>query len=306
MSGSEAPIFIQGVLFRSGTNYLARLLERHPDCVLSTIPEDWLLSQSDHLIRYTRGVGGRWRWVKDWGLGEETEQALLRELGAALLGFLRGRCENEAGRRLITKTPDVAGLPNFVRLFPEAHLLVLIRDGRSVVESSVRSFGWPADRVTRWWAEGADRILNFLRAHPEGSDRYQVVRYEDLVLEPEKVMRAIFRFLDLDPERYDFAGLGEVPVYGSSTVRGTSGAWAWTVRPNDRDLGALERYRDWSRLQHERFNWIAGQQLRELGYEPKRFTDRALHWRFARLFWAFEDVARRWRARIKLARGRRG
>ena len=46
---TRAPIFVHGILGRSGTNYLTEMLALHPACAVSRIPEDWLLAKSECL-----------------------------------------------------------------------------------------------------------------------------------------------------------------------------------------------------------------------------------------------------------------
>jgi hypothetical protein len=50
------PIFIHGVLPRSGTNFLWHLLLLHPDCAPAVLPvyEDLFLEHSDHLVAFAR------------------------------------------------------------------------------------------------------------------------------------------------------------------------------------------------------------------------------------------------------------
>ena len=50
-------------------------------------------------------------------------------------------------------------------LFPDDYLIVLVRDGRAVVESKQRSFGETFESAAREWAAGAETILRFAREH---------------------------------------------------------------------------------------------------------------------------------------------
>ncbi len=294
----RAPIFLHGILFRSGTNYLARLLELHPDCALSSLPEDWLLADSDRLTRYVDAVSERWNWDPAWNIEPDAGEHLVRHLGDALVSFLHARSEEAHGKRLVTKTPGVQALPNFFRLFPNAHLLILIRDGRSVVESSARSFGYPPNQVTSWWTHAAGQIVDFDCTHRGSGLPYRLVRYEELTRDPRREMGKILRFLDLDPQAYDFSQIESLPVFGSSTTRSASGEWEWKISPGSGDLGSLERWSDWSRGQHERFNWTAGERLEELGYQAKRSSDHQLLWLCAKLWWLVKDLLRSARALV--------
>ena len=118
------PIFIHGILPRSGTNYLWDLLLLHPDCARAVDPvrEDLFLDHSDHLVAFEEAVRGAWdpRWGEfSAGLTSRLHAAL----GDGLLSFLWA----DRDRRLITKSPSVRNLTRFFTFFPEARLLVLVR-----------------------------------------------------------------------------------------------------------------------------------------------------------------------------------
>lgn len=285
------------MLPRSGSNFLAQLLEIHPDCVVSSIPEDWLLAESRILSRYATAVARRWSFYPRWKIGPDTREDLVRHLGDALISFLHAQTRGANDKRLISKTPAVKTLSNFFQLFPGAYLLILVRDGRSVVESSFRSFNFPRKRVTRWWKSAAEDVLEFDRENRESGLQYRIVRYEDLLCNFSKEMMDILQFLDLDPRLYDFSRSENLPVLGSSSTTDDSGDWTWKISHGSGNLGSLERWSGWERGQHEHFNWIASKELEALGYQTRVFSGRHLVWRCIKLSWFLEDVLRQtyWR-----------
>lgn len=128
------PIFIIGITQRCGTNFLYDLLRLHPDCgAPSLIWEDYLAANSDLLDSYVNSVSKLWAR----SLGDGLKDELYRHLGDGLISFLTEQIDT---KRVLTKTPSIRNLGNFFKLFPHARLLILIRDGRAVVESSVKSF----------------------------------------------------------------------------------------------------------------------------------------------------------------------
>src|SRR5215468_10758289 len=117
------PIFILGIAPRSGTHFLANLLCLHPDCTKSAIPEDALLSESALLDRYSRALEKR--WAQQGGMDHDgLSDLLIENLGRGLINFLQeartrvlddtarrfGSSRTGLNRRIVTKTPDVAGL----------------------------------------------------------------------------------------------------------------------------------------------------------------------------------------------------
>jgi hypothetical protein len=295
-----APIFIHGIFERSGTNYLAALLNLHPDCHASWLHENWMLSECDDLERYAEKMSARWRREPAWQTPSDIAERLLWHLGAGLLSFLAGGADD---KRLLTKTPGVERLERFFTMFPSAYLLILVRDGRSVVESSAKSWGSDPGQVARSWAAAADRILRFDREHRGVDQRYRIVRYEDLLRDTRSQVTELLLFLHLDVDRYDFAAIQRLPVFGSSTTRDRAGNWAWQISPRLPGLGSLERWSGWHRGQHERFNWTAGAQLEAFGYEPVRARERRALWLALTAGWAVASLPRRaleaWRTRRK-------
>lgn len=268
------PIFILGVLQRSGTNFLSDLLCLHPDCAPpEPIWEDFFVLHADHLARFVDRVSLHWN--PSWGQIDGLREQLMAHLGVGLTSFLY---ERSGARRTVTKTPSVGNLDCFSKLFPEAYLVILVRDGRAVVESGIRSFGWNREWATHKWVKAVDRILEFDRMHSQADSRYRIVRYEDLYENQEEELRRIFDFVGLNADSYDFGAASQLPVRGSSTTRGEAAEVHWDPVARQQNFDPMSRYAHWTRAQHERFNCIAGQHLERLGYAPQRDSSGRALW----------------------------
>jgi hypothetical protein len=243
----------------------------HPDCDASAPWEDYLLLHSDSLNEYIASISGH--WSPKWGVEGES---LYRNLGDGLISFLAAQIGE---KRLVTKTPSVYNLRYFFKFFPDAYLLVVVRDGRAVVESGVKTFGWDYEMAVRNWAEGARTILHFDQANKNSNSRYLLVKYEELYSNPQAELIRIFNFLELDVEAYDFEAAVNLPVRGSSAFRGQDPTNVhWKPVEKTADFNPLLRWSHWDRALHERFNWLAGQYLVQLGYEEKRFPSNRTLW----------------------------
>jgi len=294
-SGLAIPIFILGIAPRSGTNYLHDLIRMHPQCEpqSSVLEEDFLIYNARMLTRYAQTVSRSWK--QKWGEQElEDEKHLLcAKIGEGLASFLYAQLarrkaaeETSPSRRLVTKTPHVENLELFFELFPSAPLLILLRDGRSVVESTAKTFDRPYGYGAREWAAAAGRILDFKRRHPQA--KYLIVKYEDLYQNVKEELRRIFMFLGLDPESYDYAAAINAPVRGSCAVKTEEPSahrdfWVaegvtWNPTPKPTDFNPLARWHSWNRARHERFNWIAGPQMTALGYSTRRYAGYQWWW----------------------------
>jgi hypothetical protein len=169
-------------------------------------------------------------------------------------------------KRVVTKTPSVRNLNYFFKFFPRAYLLILVRDGRAVVESRVKTFGESYEAAMRKWAEGADEILRFDQTAKGSEFKYLIVRYEDVWNNLEEELRKILTFVGLPVDSFDFAAAANLPVRGSSVFRGEEKHIHWKPVARTPAFDPLKRASHWNRSVHERFNWIAGQQQATLGY----------------------------------------
>lgn len=280
------PIFIMGVAPQCGTNYLEDLLCVHPDCGLGIpLRENQLLGRLPDLSAVVESLRTDWAANQRWGFQPEHANDLARSIGAALSDFTIAQVDDrrridtppdtlpgiehafkQSPPFLISKHPRTTGLAAFRTFFPNEKLILLMRDGRAVTESSMRSWGWHFDVAVDSWRQGASDIEKFLDNHPEDSALF--VRYEDLITDPEAEIGRIFQYIDLDPTLFDFERAIRRPVRGSSTVRpegaGTSVAWHPVEKTDDFD--PLARAREWTDAQHARFNHMAGRISERFGY----------------------------------------
>lgn len=254
------PILVIGVARRSGTNFLWRLLRCHPDCSTPTdVLEDHVVTRLDLLDHYVAATSGY--WDPSWGDTAGARDALRRALGDALERFLHGLAP---GARPLVKTPDATNLVRLPVYLPDVDVLVLVRDGRSVAESAVRGFGLDHATAFRTWRDGAREVIRYVRDDP--TRRAQVVRYEDLVEDTEGQVRRILVQVGLDPERFDWSAALDLPVYGSSFHRGSVRDLHWDPVERPAGFAPTRRYGDWPAELHDRFAWVAGDEMRELGY----------------------------------------
>ena len=170
------------------------------------------------------------------------------------------------------------------------------------------TFGWEFDRAARRWAAAADEIRRFQSKTRRPTDRYLLVRYEDLLDDPKGSLSGIFSFLDLDEDAYDFEAIPRLPVRGSSFYYGPGRSSVhWEPVERGPDFDPKERWRDWPRERHERFEWLAGEQLRFFGYadqtEPVRGSGRVIVHRLRDWIWLGRSTGRRFVYRVRVRVG---
>jgi hypothetical protein len=264
---------------RSGTTLLRAMFDARADLA---IPDEVAF-----IIRYARPhYALRYGWprrfdaaacvdliladwsFRRWALPEEAARGALTDPAPASFADTIRRlyaCAAAArGKpRYADKTPmHVLHLPRLARLFPEARFVHIIRDGRDVA-LSYQSVTWgpttAEEAAIRWRGSVRRGRRNGRRLGP---GRYREVRYEELVAEPERALRSLCEFLDLE---WDDAMLHHHVAAGAvvATTR-FPGAHQRLLLPPTRGL------RDWRRDMPERdvagFEAIAGDLLDELGY----------------------------------------
>jgi hypothetical protein len=186
VGAASGPIFIVGAN-GSGTTLLRLMLDSHEHIA---IPEEtgFLRLAATH------------RWVPYWKLGRDwyrnlglTEDALYAELGRFYGGLFASYAASRGKQRWGDKTPfHVWHLELATRLFPDATVIGIVRHPAAVAASLRRRFRRPVKGGAHHWRRSNRQLLH---GGSTLGDRFVLVRYEDLVSEPERVMRELLERL---------------------------------------------------------------------------------------------------------------
>ncbi|MER7166919.1 sulfotransferase [Micromonospora sp. NPDC000207] len=253
--GRSGPIFLVGCQ-RSGTTMLRLVLDSHSR--ISCGPETRFLADMQRI------VGRDWERLARFGLPRED---WLRRIADFFGGVHEDYARSRGKTRWADKTPLYALSVDFLaEVFPDAQFVHVIRDGRDVVVSHRKRFGyWSAVKCVVKWP----RYIRVARASAAAlpPDRYLELRYEDAVGEPEKTMRTLFEFLgepwepgalDYGDKPHDVAGKYTVEADRRRAAAGTdSSIYESRVGTYRRELDPFLRIL--TRV-------FSGRTLRELGY----------------------------------------
>ncbi|MBE9138215.1 sulfotransferase [Nodosilinea sp. LEGE 07088] len=293
-SGHVDVVYITGIMTRSGTNFLYNLLCLHPQCrgvAARAMAEDHFLDNFNLLDRYVSNVSSHWsrhgrlyeKHPEMESVNQDLQAQLFKSIGDGLLLYL-SRFGEEQGmwddrdrpKAVVTKTPSVNHLSKFFKLFPTTRLIIIVRDGRDMVESNVKSFGSNYEFTMRRWAEAANTILKFDEQYKDSKfkDNYLLIKYEDILTDLPEVMTSIFDFLDFDTSLYDFEKAQALPIFGSSenfsktaTKRADGKPTGWKVVEKSTNFQPKARWKDWPDSRKVRFYSIAAEPMQLLGYE---------------------------------------
>ena len=199
--------FIVGV-GRSGTTMLRLMLDSHPDMAIP--PETHFVPDVIEAIENGGGpeqVVEAMTAVRQWGdLHTDRDEMLARlnaiedfNAGTALRSFYEEYASRFDKPRWGEKTPAyVRKMRKIEGVLPEARFIHVIRDGRDVCLSRwKRNLGKdpaPAGQV----AEGWQRRIRRAQKQGKRLDHYLELRYEDLVIDTEPVLKEIAAFIELD------------------------------------------------------------------------------------------------------------
>jgi hypothetical protein len=252
------PVFIVGN-DRSGTTMLRLILDRGPDVAIP--PESMFLTdladrradggpRSPEVVRALVNEVWRHPKVRLWQLPGEPPEPPPELTGTDAYRFaveapFRAYAARQGKHRWGDKTPHyVHHVDALLEVWPDARFVVLVRDGRDVALSLKRMpFGpnnaWAAGP---WWARGIRAGIDAQRRHPE---QVRTVRYEDLVADPDREVRAICAFLELayEPQMLDLAQADRSRVVADQTAWfptlfegiNTRSAGRWQTQMSERD-----------------------------------------------------------------------
>jgi hypothetical protein len=221
---------------------------------------------------FVQDLCSHWAFQR-WGLPEKTViDSFHAEAPEHLADAMRrvfGLYAEHAGKnRYGDKTPGyVMSMSLLAGLFPESRFIHLIRDGRDVALSYLAA-GWGPSTLegnALFWKRFVSH--GRLRGRQLGPSRYVELRYEDLMEEPERNVRALCSFVDLE---YDQSML-EYWVRADAVI-GNLRDWRAVGHQNLR-LPPKQGIRDWrSQLSYRQvavFEALAGDLLEDLGYERR-------------------------------------
>ena len=260
----QPAIFIHGMLRRSGTNFIGELLRLHPD--ISAYPHN--IYEVPFLGTTERLMDVQNAFFDGYKRNREQVGAcdFLPLFGSALLAYLHAYIPGD--KQLLLKVPGVEQLHHFFSVFPNEKLLILMRDGRDLVQSTIKT--WPQRdfaAVCRQWDESARSIMDFADRFDAESHRFLIVRYEDAVKDPHQFMSRVGAHLGLDMQRFPYPELEKIPVKGSSALKQDS-KMTWKPIQKPSDFNPVGRWAAWDNKAKATFKKICGRTIVKTGYCP--------------------------------------
>jgi hypothetical protein len=191
---------------RSGTTLLRMMLDAHPQLTIPPethfVPDLIKAAREDDATPESalEAMKSAREWG-DFGFSDEEMLGRLRALpelrpGPAVRTFYAAYTEQQGKPRWGEKTPTyVQKMKLIQRALPEARFCHVIRDGRdvalSVLDRTVRDLT-AGDVAQRW-----QKKVTKAKADSPQIKHYMEIRYEDLILDTEPVLRSVCEFFEL-------------------------------------------------------------------------------------------------------------
>jgi Sulfotransferase family len=225
------------------------------------------------------------RW-EDFGLSEDEVRERMERHdpltpGDAIRSFYEAYAAGEGKPRWGDKSPPYTWKSlRIQRALPEAHFVHIIRDGRDVA-LSLSEVSWGTGDVT----VAAEKWVSELRRARKRAARlargtYMELRYEDLVSDPEPVLRKVAEFVDLpwDEGMLDYHRHAEqrmsremgrtLKPLGGGTITASERARQHELVSRPPSPSRTGRWRtEMSPEDRAAFESVAGKMLKKLGYE---------------------------------------
>ena len=275
---------------RSGTTLLAVMLDRHPRIAIP--PETQFFTEFLPWARQQRDLETREKKIraalahprlKDTGLEYDMVYPIFKihdnTFDGLFSSLLQAYARNYNAARPGEKSPKhLIHVPDMLKQFPKAKVICLVRDGRDVVLSLMK-VGWAEPGNPRRfglfcseWNAFARMARTYLKTLP--ASRFYLVKYEDMLLRPEKKLHEICDFIE---EPY-------VPeMLKPGNTAGAIPEWEAGWKGNAASELDSTRVQAWRRCPDPlliwRMNSMMKQQLKQMGYPETENRTCPLHLR---------------------------
>ncbi len=161
--------------------------------------------------------------------------ALLPAAIAPIWALFDRHAARDGKRQWINKTPEILRFqPELRNILGRVRFLHLIRDGRDVVQSSVRLNWWSVEMGSRAWRLFIEEVRGHASVCPED---YLELRYEDLITDHVGTLQRVFNFLEMDGNPEEIVATQERLAPGSTSKREAQariGQWRSAMSADDR------------------------------------------------------------------------
>jgi Sulfotransferase family len=184
---ANRPIFIVGPM-GTGTTLLRLMLDSHPHIAIP--PETgFMRAYNAHQFIPFKWTGRNWAKRMGWSR-EELDAELADFYDRIFMRYAREHGKERWGEKTPLHTWHV---DDMARIYPDAQFIVMMRHPGGSVSSNMRRWEMHFGKAAGHYKRYAREAIRQAAAH---ADRFVLLRYEELVLQPEALMRELLDWLD--------------------------------------------------------------------------------------------------------------
>jgi hypothetical protein len=184
-----APVFIIGAM-GSGSTLLRLIIDSHDNIA---VPRETGFMRAYNAHQYIPFKWSGRNWAKRMGWSRKELDGELRRFYDRIFSRY---AEQQGKERWGDKTPyHTFHVDDMARVFPDAQFVAIVRHPGGCVASNMNRWGQTIRQAIDHYRRYNREIARVARAYP---DRFAVLRYEDLVTQPEPVLRELLDYLGED------------------------------------------------------------------------------------------------------------
>ncbi|HEX5798198.1 MAG TPA: sulfotransferase [Candidatus Saccharimonadales bacterium] len=165
-------------------------------------------------------------------------------------------------------------LDDLVKIWPNAKIIFMVRDGRDVACSYITLNKISTDspykpklptkinNIAKEWTTNNQRVQDFIQKLSR--DRSLLIKYEDLILHPEQTLKNVCSFLKIEFEKGMFEYYIHNARYEDEPISTIDWKRKTLEKPDKTNIGKYKK--ELNKQQIQEFNNIAGKMLETFGY----------------------------------------
>lgn len=280
-------ILCAGISVRSGTNFMGSIFSEIKS--VDSLPKS--TSKGEFPFFQDKTISHYKKWVRNFNSTFFASPAIDANKMApyfakGFLDYLRHDFELQK-KALFLKNPSMYNLERFYEFFPEGKLIIITRSAPDLIASSLKAStlirnsksdfsklkskiktrsGYNMYTYSKAYVKHTNQLLK-LRKELKGL--YLEVKYESIVQEPEKYIRQILEYANVEYTEQELQNAVNAKVVGSSYFGRKKHVQNWGKLEKTKDFKSIGRYKDWNWYNRFVYNRIASKSNALVGYDHK-------------------------------------
>ena len=278
-------ILCAGISVRSGTNYIGSIFSEinSVDCLpKNTSKGEFSFFRDNTLQHYLK-------WIKGFQSSFFAEPNIDdKDFAPYFANAFKKYLEQEYDLKndlLFVKDPSLYNLERFFDFFPDAKLIILTRSAPDQIASSLKASllvrksqslkkkiksrikyhsGYNMYQYSKAYVKHTNQLLKLRK---ELKDRFLEIKYEDIVESPEKNIKQMLDYANVDYSEEELQNAINAKIVGSSYYGSKKNTQNWGKLNKTKDFKSIGRYESWNFFNRFIFNQIARESNSNVGYE---------------------------------------